>query len=101
MSITGHTVAKTPMRVKVRSLPKTSVNRYLDLYVMSRKRMKLELEMQALLKRKKSIDDELKDLDKEIRKIGRTIVKDDGKRNPREALQKEAKESFKRIVMEY
>lgn len=101
MSIAGQTVAKTPMRIKMRSLPKASVNRYLDLYVLTRKRTKLELELQALLKRKKSIDDDLKDLDKEIRKIGRTIFKEDGRRNTREAARKETRESFRTIVMEY
>lgn len=88
---------KTP---RISSLPKASVNQYLDLYVLTRKRTKLELEMQAVLKRKKSIDDELLDLDREIRKIGRTIYRDDGKKN-RDALRKETKETYKTIVMEY
>jgi len=101
VSVTRQTVVKTPMRIKMRSLPKVTENRYLDLYVMTRKRTKLELEMQALLKRKKGIDDELKDLDKEIRKIGRTIFREDGKRNSKESARTEAKESFKTVVMEY
>lgn len=97
MSITRPTVVKTP---KMSSLPKASVNQYLDLYVLTRKRTKLELEMQALLKRKKSIDDELLDLENEIRKIGRTIYLDDGKKK-KGAPGKETKDTYKTIVMEY
>lgn len=97
MSITRQMVVKTP---KMSSLPKASVNQYLDLYVLTRKRTKLELEMQALLKRKKSIDDELLDLEREIRKIGRTIYTEDGKGN-RDAPRKDAKDTYKTIVMEY
>lgn len=100
-SLTGGPVIKTAMKVKMRSLPKASVNRYLDLYILTRKRTKLELEMQALLKRKKSIEDDLKELEKEIKNIGKTILKEDGKRNSKEAARKGAKESFKTIVMEY
>jgi len=95
------TAPRTAPRTKIRSVPKASVNRYLDLYVLTRKRTKLELELHALLKRKKSIEDDLKDLGKEIINIGKTVLKEDGKRNSKENAPKGAKEKFKTMVMDY
>jgi len=97
VSNTRQTVPKTP---RVSSLPKASVNQYLDLYVLTRKRTKLELEMQALVKRKNSIADELLDLDREIGKIGSTIYREDGKKS-REVPRRDMKETYKTIVMDY
>lgn len=101
MSIARGSVIQTAPRTKIRSVPKASVNHYLDLYVMTRKRTKLELEMLALVKRKKTITDELKDLETEIRKIEKTVTKDDRKRNCREVVRKGAREGIKTIVFEY
>lgn len=92
---------KTAPRTKIRSVPKATVNRYLDLYVLTRKRTKLELELHALLKRKKTIADELKDLDMEIRDIEKTVSTQDRKRNCRPIARKGAKETINKMVFEY
>lgn len=99
--VTGRSVIKTAMKMKASSLPKASVNSYLDLYVLTRKRTKLELEMQALIKRKNSIQDELDDLAREIRAIEKTVMKQDRKRDGREVARKGTREPFKTIVMDY
>jgi len=101
VSITGGSVINTAPRMKLRSVPKASVNRYLDLYVLTRKRTKLELELQALLKRKKTITDDLKDLAAEIRKVEMTVSREDRKKNCRGVAVKGAKDAMRTIVLEY
>lgn len=100
MAATKNQALKTAIKAKMRSLPKGSVNRYLDLYILTRKRTKLEQEMNALLKRKRLIDDELKDLDTEIRRLGKTISREESRRSSKPQARKDAGE-FRTFVLDY
>ena len=63
---------KTGVKSKIRSMPGgASKDRYLDLYIMGREKVRFTHEMAALMRRKRCIESELKNIKKAMRGAAR------------------------------
>lgn len=101
-SIGGLSDIRTGIKAKIRSMPENPENKYLDLYVMTKRKARLELEKLAVEKREKGLKADLGDLKEGIKRIEKTVQGEAAsKRKCRSSGDAAQKKPFKTMDMDY
>lgn len=83
--------------VGARSIPKAQRSTYLDLYILSREKERLNKELYALSKRKKRLEKRVAYIAERMEKLEKEVLKDKGSNPSSESSNK----PFKKVSMNY
>lgn len=93
---------KTTQGAKVRAMPKRQGANYLDLYVLTKEKARLEEEKSVVDKRKEQLESNIKELEREIETLTKTLSQQDGQTVSPERVKKKApQKEWKTMPLEY
>lgn len=93
---------KTPQKTKVRSMPRTGGLNYLDLYMLTKEKDRLEQEKYIVEKRKKNVEENLESITEQLSEAGVPETNPDKSRKGKETVEKKRpRKDFKVMQIDY
>lgn len=100
--MSGLSDIKTSQKARVHGTPKSAEASYLDLYILSKERDRLEQEKSVVDKRKEQLEANLEDLKQQIETLKKVVPQEGRQIGGREAIKKEvAKKEWKTMTLDY
>lgn len=93
---------KTPQKAKVRAMPKAQGASYLDLYMRTKEKTRLEQEKSAVDKRKEQLESNLEELEQEIETLKKILPQEEKQTEGKERVKKKApQKEWKTMTLDY
>lgn len=93
---------KTPQKTKLRSMPNMGGPNYLDLFMLTKEKDRLEQEQYNVDKRKKNIDKTLAEIKEQLSEAGALKTNVDKSNEQKKTLEKrKPKKEFKTMTLDY